>query len=143
MRFWDSSAVTPLLVSEARSSESRALYRIDPSLAVWWSMPVECASAVARRTREGTITPITAVQALAALQRLLTGSSEITPTEEIRTRARSLVASHPLRAADSLQLAAALVWCGYKPTGVGFVCLDNRLRAAAQAEGFMVQPTRS
>jgi hypothetical protein len=50
------------------------------------------------------------------------------------------VASHPLRAADALQLAAALVWCDEAPQGTAFVCLDDRLRDAARREGFAVLP---
>ena len=41
---------------------------------------------------------------------------------------------------DSLQLAAALVWADHRPTGLGFACLDRRLRRAAAQEGFEVLP---
>jgi len=50
------------------------------------------------------------------------------------------VAAHPVRAGDALQLAAALAWSDEPPQGSGFVCLDDRLRTAAQAEGFAVLP---
>ena len=45
---------------------------------------------------------------------------------------------HPLRAADSLQLAAALASAEEDPSGVGFVCFDIRLNEAASREGFTV-----
>jgi hypothetical protein len=45
------------------------------------------------------------------------------------------------RAADTLQLAASLVWCRERPVGRSFVCLDARLREAAVREGFSVLPT--
>lgn len=80
------------------------------------------------------------VQAL--MVRLAAYWTEITPSEEVRMTARRLLLRHPLRAADSLQLAAALVWSGGQPEHFDFVCMDNRLREAARAEGFVLQPSR-
>jgi hypothetical protein len=45
-----------------------------------------------------------------------------------------------LRAADSLQLAAALLWTRGRPAGHDLVCLDERLREVAVSEGFAVLP---
>ncbi len=61
-------------------------------------------------------------------------------TDEGRRRAVRLVAVHPLRAADTLQLAAALIWSEEQPHGAAFVCLDSRLRDPAQREGFEIKP---
>lgn len=47
---------------------------------------------------------------------------------------------YPLKAADALQLAAALRWCEVDTDDRRFVCLDNRLRRAAEDEGFDVLP---
>jgi hypothetical protein len=79
----------------------------------------------------------------AALQRLETfveDTDTVAATEGVRRRAARLLAIHPLRAGDALQLAAALVWCEETPDGEAFVCLDERLRAAAAKEGFDVLP---
>jgi predicted nucleic acid-binding protein len=65
---------------------------------------------------------------------------QVSPAEELRDRAIRLLDLHPLSAADALQLAAALDWCGEHTAGAGFVCLDQRLRAAAMREGFDVYP---
>lgn len=65
---------------------------------------------------------------------------EVSPASELRDRAVRLLDLHPLSAADALQLAAALDWCEERTTGAGFVCLDQRLRAAAMREGFDVYP---
>jgi hypothetical protein len=43
-----------------------------------------------------------------------------------------------LRAADSLQLAAALVAAEHQPHALEFVSLDERLNEAASREGFPV-----
>jgi uncharacterized protein len=61
-------------------------------------------------------------------------------TDHVRRRAGRLVATHPLRAADAFQLAAALVWCEEQPAGETFVCLDEQLREAARREGFGLLP---
>ena len=53
MRFWDSSALMPLLVPEARSDQLVAPMRNDPTAAVWWATPVEWASAPVRLERRG------------------------------------------------------------------------------------------
>ena len=67
-------------------------------------------------------------------------SKEVDPSNQLRDRAARLLDLHPLRAADALQLAAALDWCEERTAGAGFVCLDQRLRAAATREGFDVYP---
>jgi len=54
----------------------------------------------------------------------------------VRDRARRLLEIHPLRAADSLQLAAALVASEEKPSQLPFVSLDRNLARAAEKEGF-------
>jgi len=46
--------------------------------------------------------------------------------------------SHPLRAADALQLAAALTARDKSPELVQVVCSDGRLSEAAGNEGFAV-----
>ena len=47
---------------------------------------------------------------------------------------------HPLRAADALQLAAALEWADQRPTpDHAFVTLDHRLGAIAAKEGFSLE----
>jgi len=111
-------------------------------MAVWWATRVECISAMARRLREKQI-PREAVRdahrVLAALAREWT---EVTPSETLRKRAERLLTIHALRAADAFQLAAALIWSRDDTAGHAFVSLDDRLRDAAQREGFQVLPDR-
>ena len=58
--------------------------------------------------------------------------------DAVRSRAVALLARHPLRAADALQLASALVLAEGDPSSLEFVCLDNNLADAAEREGFTV-----
>ena len=143
MKFWDSSAVVPLLVDEPFSAAVRPLMKGDNEMVSWWGTPIECCSAVARLRRENGITAEDEQMLRSRLDELVDFWNEIIPSDSVRATARRLLLRHPLRAADSLQLAAALVWSEGRPDGLEFVCLDGRLRAAAQAEGFTVVPSQA
>jgi len=135
--FWDSSALVPCLVPEDHSPEMASLFASDAEVTLWWTTLVECASALERRRRD-TTSPLSDAIYEAGKQRLLdivAGADEVSPTEPVRSRARTYLEVHPLRAADALQLAAAL------ESGLSdFVTLDDRLRLAASAEGLAVLP---
>ena len=137
--FWDSSAIVPLLIAEARSEEMTSVLRAAGPPAVWWATAVECRSALQRRNREAPFPSGVLDSALRRLELLLEGCDTVPPTEELRRRAGLLLAVHPLRAGDALQLAAALVFAEGE-SGVEFVCLDDRLRKAAFNEGFRILP---
>lgn len=137
MRFWDASGLVPLLVEEAETGRARAWLREDPGVVAWWGTRVECASALARVARES---GREMAGATALLEELWHGVFEVEPTEAVRTTALRLLPVHPLRSADALQLAAALAWREGEPLGAELVSLDERLRAAARAEGFALLP---
>lgn len=139
MRFWDSSAILALLLREERSPETLRVYREDVEQAVWCLTEVEVASALSRRVREG-IEPDDERSARTQLGFLMTRWMEITSLESVRSRALRLLATHSLRAADALQLAAALVSCDERTESLPFVCLDDRLAEAARKERFPVLP---
>jgi uncharacterized protein len=137
--FWDSSAIVPLLVAEARSLEMTDLVRTGTTRVVWWATLVECRSALQRLHRESALPTGTLDSALRRLTKLLESCDTVPPTEEVRRRASRLLAVHALRAGDALQLGAALVFAA-EEQGVEFVCLDDRLREAASKEGFRILP---
>jgi len=139
--FWDSSALVPVLLPEARSKAITLLLRSHRELVLWWTSPVECQSALYRRHREGQLSSALLDDALRRLGALIEDADFIAPTTRVRDRAGRLLAAHPLRAGDALQLAAALVWCSEAPQGEAFVCLDERLADAARREGFAIRPT--
>ena len=58
------------------------------------------------------------------------------PSAKVREHARRLLLRHPLRAADALQLAAALTWALDRPREHALCTLDTRLAEAAKGEGF-------
>ena len=140
MKFWDASAVLPLCVDESQARSVRQMLQDDTDMVVWWGTPVECHSAFARLRREGSFTPHQEDDSRALLERLQEVWVEIEPSGEVRALAQKLLLSHPLRAADSLQLAAALIWANKLPRGHQLVCFDQRLRDAARKEGFTLMP---
>lgn len=140
MRFWDASAIVPLIVNEFRSPAVRSLYQNDAGLEVWWGSSVECVSALTRRNRQGQL----AGGLEAAIERLAILSlawHEIPPGDRVRDTAQMLLRVHDLRAADAFQLAAALQVAEGQAATLDFVCLDSRLSAAAIREGFTVVGT--
>jgi uncharacterized protein len=140
VRFWDSSAIVPLVVAEPASEVMRGLASDGSELIVWWTAPVECASALARRERSGTIALEDASQASITLEELAETWVEVPPRTAVRDDARRLVRIHDLRAADAFQLAAARVASEAAPETLPVVTLDERLAAAARREGFPVLP---
>ena len=139
MRFWDSSAVVPLLVGEPATAERERQLRADPAMLVWWGTPVECASALQRLVRDGAMRAADARAAEARLRLLERRWAEVEPMPSVRVQAERLLRLHPLRAADALQLAAALVACQHDPGTLPFQTADERLAAAARREGFPVE----
>ena len=140
MRFWDSSALLPLFSEEKFSDIVANLLSEDPDIMVWWDTWTECSVAISRLKREDKLTETAEENARANLDGLYTDLQETEPTNELRLLAMLVSKTHPLKAADCLQLAAALRWCEGDTNGAGFVCLDNRLRRAAEDEGFRVLP---
>ena len=138
MRFWDSSSLVPLIVDDRESKQRRELLSKDPSVVAWWASRVECASAVNRLHGEGVLTSEDMMNALEHLDLLVQGWAVVQPREEMRRRALRLLRIHPFRAADALQLAAALAACREQPESLQVVCSDERLAEAARKEGFTV-----
>ena len=105
---------------------------------VWWGSPVEVHSAIARLHRSGNLKDVEKQGALSRLDLLSRGWREILPGDHVRDLAQRLSDTHELRAADSLQLAAALTWCQQRPARRDFICADQQLSKAATAAGFIV-----
>jgi hypothetical protein len=110
MKSRDASAIAPLLVREAQTTRRLSQWKSDPRMTVWWATRLECASALTRLRREGML----------------------------QARAQRLLRVHPLRSADALQLAAALIATAENPSALPFLTSGDRLREAAQKEGFAV-----
>jgi predicted nucleic acid-binding protein len=140
VRFWDSSAIVPLLIEEPETARARQVAEEDPAIAVWWATRTECVSALARLRRDEKMDAGDEARTRRLLFQLSAEWTEIAPGKRLRDRAERLLSVHALRAADAFQLAAALLWSRGKTTGREFVSFDDRLREAAVREGFDMLP---
>ena len=139
MNYWDSSAIVALIADETLAAVARQVLDADDRIAAWWGTSVECVAAIARKEREGGIGVERAAELLHRLDTLATQWYEVHPGRRVKTIARRLLRVHPLKAADALQLAAAIAVAEDEPGSIGFVSLDGRLNEAAGREGFALR----
>jgi predicted nucleic acid-binding protein len=135
--FWDFSALIPLCIQEQTSNQTRAMAKQFAPV-VWWATAVEIRSAIARLCRSGDLDDAGKQAALGRLLVLKQGWREVLPGDKLRDQAEALLDTYSLRAADGLQLAAAMSWCQQKPARRGFISGDVRLCEAASRAGFTV-----
>jgi predicted nucleic acid-binding protein len=135
--FWDSSALIPLCIQEQNSNHARTLAKQFAPV-VWWATTVEIRSAIARLYRSGDLDDGAKQAALDRLVALKQGWREVLPGDKLLEQAEVLLDTYSLRAADSLQLAAAMSWCQQKPAQRRFISGGLRLCEAASQAGFTV-----
>ena len=138
MRFWDSSAVVPLLIQQPASPRATAWFNGDAALVLWTLTSVEVTSALRRLAREARVKEDVAHHAETRLQQIVHDSHLVIDVEAAKELATRLLRLHVLRAFDALQLAAALLWAEGHPRGRVLHTLDDRLALAARREGFSV-----
>ncbi len=138
MRFWDSSAIVPLLVEHAASATVDHWLSADPDVSTWTLTPVEITSALWRLVREAVLAEDEARRADQRVLEFMDASHTIVDVDAVKALGQRLVRVHALRAADALQLGAALLWCGGRTQGKVLHTLDGRLALAARREGFQV-----
>jgi hypothetical protein len=129
----------PLLLAETSTPAVLAWLSEDPGMVTWWGTRVECVSALARRVREGLLREADVTEAVARLEAFVEAWNEVIPSDPVRRTAVRLLRSHPLRAPDALQLAAAIAAAEGEPGSLPFVTLDDRLAEAASREGFRLR----
>jgi predicted nucleic acid-binding protein len=140
VKFWDTSALIPLVVDEPATTQIRGVLQDDPDVVVWMLSSVELLSTLGRLGREAPeLSDLLPGVRLDALD-LFRNWAAVTHVEGVRRRAERLVGVHPLTAADAMQLGAALLASGDRPETLDFVTLDHALARCAQLEGFRVHP---
>jgi hypothetical protein len=136
--FWDSSALIPLCVRQKQTDPAKTFY-IGYGIAIWWATPVEIMSGLTRLER---MNEIGRDQFLAGKQRAQSLAKiwdSVSPSSTILAQAHSLLELYPLRAADALQLAAAMEYFEYSPKSNVFITADQRLAYPAARCGFSVE----
>jgi len=105
---------------------------------VWALAATEVVSALTRKRREGALERSLFAAAKERLAKLERAWNEVTQYDAVRARARRLLEVHLLSAADALHLAAALIAIEERTAIIEIVTFDQRLREAAEKEGFAV-----
>jgi len=137
-RFFDTSAVVAAYAEEERSDRTRSLLS-EGGVAVSRLIEVETVSALARLTREASISEAQRDEAVAAFLADLGGWDVVEVVPDVTAQARALLLRHPLRAADALQLSSALVLQSRLGAPLNaFVAFDLRIVEAARAERLAV-----
>jgi uncharacterized protein len=135
LAFWDTSALVPLCAHQGITPRVIALYQ-SYGVVVWWATPVEIVSALRRLVRMRQLAPDDWKTSQHLVEDLADSWRVVQPSNSLRNRATQLVDRHDLKAADALQLAAALEWCENIPQNRVFLAADQRLREAAVLSGF-------
>jgi len=138
VRFWDASALVPTFLDETSTPEVQSWQAADPGVTIWMMTRVEVVSAIARRKRERPELAALWSRAIRDVHEAASTWIEITDAVAARFHAERIIVRHPLRAADALQLGAALVAADGDPQSLELVTLDRRLAEAARHEGFPV-----
>jgi predicted nucleic acid-binding protein len=136
--FWDTSGIVPLCCFQPQTARANSTARRYARQVTWWATAVEAVSSFNRLFRERALTAAGRQQALARLDYLRRRWNEVQPTDEVRDGAERLLSVQKLRAADALQLSAALVWCSGRSAHRHFIGADGDLARAAESEGFTV-----
>ena len=134
----DTSALVKLYVSEVGSPEVREKVDRADSLATSLVTYVEVRAAIARRVREGDVSREAQDGLLSTLEADWEHYAGVGVSDPLCRFAAELCDRHPLRGVDALHLASALTVKARGGEPVLFLCFDERLRRAAQAEGLLI-----
>jgi hypothetical protein len=140
IRYFDASALVKRYVREAGAVSTRRLLAAGRGAASRLS-EVEIASALVRRAREGAFSVEERDRALASLEHDFAALIVVEFSSNIAAEARALLLRHPLRASDAVQLASCIYLKRELGEPLPLVAFDDRLTAAARAEGLRVMPS--
>ena len=143
MKFWDSSAMVPLILDEEETDYCLKTLSDDQEMLIWYLSKVEVISALCRLVREKSLSENEFQKSKKRLNDLIERAHEVKVIQKVRDRALRLLEVHRLRAADACQLASALVATQEEPDRLAVICFDQRLMRAAIKEGFVVNPDRN
>lgn len=135
--YFDTSALLKLCVAERGSELATRLWdRADAVVTSRLADP-ELRAVLAAARRAGRLDRATAASAVSAWDRMSPALYVVEVSERVTASAAGLLRSHPLRAADAVHLASALL-CSAGATVMA--AWDDHLAAAARAEGLTVLP---
>jgi uncharacterized protein len=136
--YLDTSAVAKRYLTETGTTWVRALTTPDSqnTIAVCDFTPIEFFSLIARRQRERSLSLTDAETVKTRFLFHMDHEYISAPLQaSVLTNAREFVGKHLLRPPDALQLACALYIVQELGEPIQFICADQNLLTAAQAEG--------
>lgn len=136
--YLDTSALAKRYISETGSAWIRGLVapRMGNIIVICDFTPIEIFSLIARRQRDGLLSPPKAALLKSGfLKHQKSQYVSILLEPVVLTTARDFVGKHLLRPPDALQLACALRAIHELGEQITFICADQNLLTAAQAEG--------
>jgi len=135
--YFDTSALVKLCVLETGTPLAVALWEGGDSLVTSRMADLEVRAVLAAAERIGRIDAARAVMARERWNELWPGLAKIEVTPALADAAGAIADRRPLRAADAVHLASALL---LREAETLFAAWDRRLADAARAEGLMVLP---
>lgn len=133
--YLDTSALVKLYVTESASDEVRAAVAHARMIATATITYAEARAAFSRRHREGALSGAALRQVVAALDEDWDTYVRLDVDDRLARKAGHLAGRRTLRGFDAVHLAAALHLGDLVGAPPGFGCYDDRLLAAALAEG--------
>jgi predicted nucleic acid-binding protein len=130
--------LVPTFIEESSTTDVQSWQAADPGITIWMMTRVEVISAIARKKREQPDLVALWNRAVRDVNEMALRWVEIWDAAATRIHAERIVMDYPLRAADALQLGAALIAADGDPQSIELVTLDRRLADAARREGFPV-----
>ena len=139
MRYWDASALVPLVVAEPTSSLVREWLAEDEQIITWVWTRTEIVSAIERRTREGSLLSMQRREVLGRFDTFASNWDEVTDVLAVRSRANA-----PVGTPSSARRRCGSAWCGAVGAGAigraSHVCLP---RSAGVIGGRAGEPSRT
>ena len=137
--FLDSSALAKRYLREPGTDEVLGWMDRHP-VVISRLAQVEIASALARLTREESLTREAAEAAYAALVHDVPHFDVVELSASVTHRAMALLREHPLRSLDAIQLASCIEFTQRSGLETTLITYDRRLAEIARLEGVLVVP---
>jgi predicted nucleic acid-binding protein len=143
MNYFDTSALIKRFVQEAGSATVEALIAAEPRLAISKVGYAEVHAGLARRFREGALSPAAHRKISRSFDLDWRAYVQVDLPDLLLALTRDLTQRHPLRGFDAIHLASAIRLQQQLGEPMQFVASDQRLLAAAKSEGLATVDVRS
>jgi predicted nucleic acid-binding protein len=138
--YFDTSALVKRYLVEEGSTAIEALWNATTRAVASEILYDEMAATFARKKREVPADADSIDKARATFRAEWLSMRRVAVGDDVHARVDELLARHPLRGADAIHLASALLVRDALQQPVTFACADQKLVTAARAEGLSVAP---